>query len=149
AGPILATMRGYEFPQLEISTIQQSTLTSNAAWLFVFNVPRYAAGLAFCPQADPTDGLMDVCTFRRSGLLHGLSYLTRLWLGSHQRMRGFSHSLCQRMEVAAPVNRLGKPMVVPFQIDGDPGGELPLLVELLPKRLTLLVPPSSTLGPVV
>lgn len=150
AGPILTTMLGYRFPQLNISAVQQETpgvphqamLPSRAAWLFVFNVPRYAAGLEFCPQADPTDGLLDACTFQRSGLHHGLGYLARLWWGSHQRMRGFSHSLCQRLEIATPLDRQGKPLVVPFQIDGDPGGELPLVVEVLPKRLTLLVPPQ-------
>lgn len=143
AGPILTAMRGYEFPQLNISATRQPTvLTTRAAWLFVFNVPRYAAGLEFCPQADPTDGLLDACTFQRPGLLLGLGYLARLWLGSHQRLRDFSHSLCQRIEIAAPMDRLGKPLVVPFQIDGDPGGELPLVVEVLPKRLTLLVPPQ-------
>ncbi len=140
AGPILTAMRGYSFPQLSFTATRQTSLTSSAAWLFVFNVPRYAAGLEFCPQADPTDGLLDVCTFQRSGLLHGLGYLTRLWLGSHQRLRGFAHSLSQRLEIAAPTTRLGKPLVVPFQIDGDPGGQLPLVVEVLPKRLTLLVP---------
>lgn len=145
AKPILTAMLDYQFPPLNISAAQQTTgqttHTSSAAWLFVFNVPRYAAGLEFCPQADPTDGLLDACTFQRSGLLNGLGYLARLWLGSHQRMRGFSHNLCQRLEIAAPLDRQGKPLLVPFQIDGDPGGELPLVVEVLPKRLTLLVPP--------
>lgn len=150
AGPILTAMLGYQFPQLSISAARQetggaprlATFTSRAAWLFVFNVPRYAAGLEFCPQADPTDGLLDLCAFQRPGLLHGLRYLARLWLGSHQRMRSFSHSLCQRLEIAAPLDHQGTPLVVPFQIDGDPGGELPLVVEVLPKRLTLLVPPN-------
>ncbi len=29
---------------------------------------------------------------------------------------------------------------VAYQLDGDPGGVLPVEVEVLPKRLTLLVP---------
>lgn len=144
AGPIVTSLRRYGFPQLDISAMRQTTLTSQAAWLFVFNVPRYAAGLNFCPQADPCDGLLDLCTFQRSGIAHGLGYLARLWLGTHQHMRGFSHGLCQRLEIAAPVDRLGLPLDIPFQIDGDPGGKLPLTVEVLPARLTLLVPPSTS-----
>jgi len=31
---------------------------------------------------------------------------------------------------------------VPYQLDGDPGGELPLDIEILPGRLTILVPTS-------
>jgi diacylglycerol kinase family enzyme len=31
---------------------------------------------------------------------------------------------------------------VPFQLDGDLGGALPIDIELLPRRVTLLVPPA-------
>ncbi len=164
ARPIITSLRGYRFPQLQYSlpaqaassmpvsptTAGRSTSRSaplaqanSAAWLFVFNVPRYAAALNFCPQADPTDGLLDVCSFKRSGTWAGLGYLARLWLGSHQRMAGFEHRLCQRLEIAAPLDRHGEIMQVPFQIDGDPGGLLPLQIELLPQRLTLLIPATG------
>lgn len=113
---------------------------NSAAWLFVFNVPRYAASLDFCPQADPTDGLLDLCTFARSGIVSGLGYLARLWLGSHQRMQGFSHQRCSRLEIPAPIDHNGNHLDIPYQIDGDPGGVLPLTIDVLPARLTLLVP---------
>jgi diacylglycerol kinase family enzyme len=29
---------------------------------------------------------------------------------------------------------------VPYQLDGDPGGWLPLKIEVLPRRMTVLVP---------
>jgi diacylglycerol kinase family enzyme len=29
---------------------------------------------------------------------------------------------------------------IPFQLDGDPGGVLPLEIEVLPGRLTLIIP---------
>jgi diacylglycerol kinase (ATP) len=31
---------------------------------------------------------------------------------------------------------------VPYQLDGDPGGVLPLEIEVLPGRLTMIVPRS-------
>jgi diacylglycerol kinase family enzyme len=35
---------------------------------------------------------------------------------------------------------------VPYQVDGDPGGMLPVEVEVLPARLCLLVPPRAELS---
>jgi diacylglycerol kinase family enzyme len=150
--PILNALFKYRFPRLRVQT--EATLGSEApvgrdaaggagvAWLFVFNIPKYAAALNFCPQADPTDGLLDVCTFRNPGVHWGLGYFARLWTGSHQRMRGFVHQRCQRITIAAPVDAGQRELKdVPFQIDGDPGGVLPLEIEVLPSRLTLLVPP--------
>lgn len=160
ARPIIRSLARYSFPQLTWttrSTDQSSSIgntsvatagqasasqspSNSAAWLFVFNVPRYAASLGFCPQADPTDGLLDLCTFARSGIVSGLGYLGRLWLGSHQRMQGFRHERCSRLEIPAPIDHNGRQLSVPYQIDGDPGGVLPLTIEVMPARLSLLVP---------
>ncbi len=153
ARPILSSLLGYRFPQLGWSVgtmpgempaqgqpVDAEQTLRHAAWLFVFNVPRYAAALNFCPQADPTDGLLDVCTFQCSGIVAGFGYLARLWHGSHQRMRGFSHTRCGRLEIPAPIDNNGRTLDVPYQLDGDPGGLLPLKIEVLPARLTLLVP---------
>ncbi|MEZ6136831.1 MAG: diacylglycerol kinase family protein [Pirellulaceae bacterium] len=139
ARPILSSLRSYGFPQLSpvLETTTGAT-SDSAAWLFVFNVPRYAAGLNFCPQADPLDGELDACTFRKSGIMHGIGYLGRLWFGTHQSLRGFAHRRCTGLHVPVPLDRRGNPLEIPYQIDGDPGGLLPLNVRVLPKRLSLL-----------
>ncbi len=138
--PILRTLRRYRFPLarlLESDDLAQTRREQRAAWTFIFNLPRYAANLKFCPQADPLDGKLDVCTFRQPGIFQGFSYLSRLWLGSHQRMTGFSHSVATCItlesteEASAPE--------IPYQLDGDPGGVLPLEVRVLPGRLQLIV----------
>lgn len=133
AGPILRSLRKYVFPQLTIALDGQRSDRS-VAWVFVFNVPRYAASLDFCPQADPHDAQLDVCTFEKSGLGFGVGYLFRLFLRSHQSMAGFAHRRASKIVIESPTAD------TPFQIDGDPGGELPLTIEVLPGRLTLLVP---------
>lgn len=108
----------------------------STAWLFSFNLPRYAANLPFCPQANGNDGYLDLCSFTRGGTLRGLSYLTYLWLGRHRQLSDFRHVRTKRF-------RLRSQGTVPYQIDGDPGGVLPLDVEVLPERLTLLVPKNT------
>jgi diacylglycerol kinase (ATP) len=141
AAPILRALRNYRFPVTRLrerDALAQTTREQQVAWTFIFNLPRYAANLKFCPQADPLDGKLDVCTFRRPGVINGFSYLSQLWMGSHQRMSDFSHS----MATDVTLENAGSPAdaaVIPYQLDGDPGGVLPLEISVLPGRLKLLV----------
>ena len=75
---------------------------------------------------------MDVCTFKEGSLLSGLYYLTGVMLGQHEGMDDFVRIRTRRLRVEAA----GK---APYQIDGDPGGELPVEISVLPGRLTMLV----------
>lgn len=140
--PILSAMSQYSFPRLKYRTCGSLTESEDGssgapAWLFVFNVPRYAANLQFCPQADPSDGLLDLCTFQQRGLTSGLGYLSQLWLNRHQKLSGFEHKKVESIEIDADP-AAGD---VPFQIDGDFGGILPLKIEVVPERLRLLFAP--------
>lgn len=148
AKPIWRAIRNYSYPAIDIecldasSTSETTTHTQrfSAAWLFAFNLPRYAANLNFCPQADGKDGQLDLCTFRRGGFWTSTGYLWRLWRGTHQQMTDFQHVRCRRFRLTS----VGR---VPYQIDGDPGGHLPLEIEVLPERLNILVPSSSNSSP--
>jgi len=53
-------------------------------------------------------------------------------LGQHEGMDDFVRVQTQRLRVEAD-------SPVPYQLDGDPGGELPVDFSVLPGRLTLLV----------
>jgi diacylglycerol kinase (ATP) len=99
----------------------------------VFNFPCYGGGLRIAPHADPSDGRLDVCMFRRGGLLNGLCYAGGIVLGRHHRMADVVMQRVERLTVSADGE-------VPFQLDGDPGGVLPLQIESVPQRLTLVVP---------
>src|SRR5207302_6550956 len=103
-----------------------------ARWIFVVNLPRYAGGLMFSPQASGTDGLLDVCTFKEGSLWHGLMYLGGVMLGQHEGMQDFVRVQTRRLRVEAAG-------AAPFQLDGDPGGDLPVEFSVLPGRLTMLV----------
>jgi diacylglycerol kinase family enzyme len=108
------------------------TETITARWAFVVNLPRYAGGLNFAPLASGCDGLLDVCTFREGSLWHGLRYLSGVVLGQHETMAGFSRVQTRRLRIESDSR-------VPYQLDGDPGGELPVDITIEPRRLTLLV----------
>ncbi len=145
AKPIWRAIRNYRYPDIEVECLDVTpgnpppgrVQRFKTAWFFAFNLPRYAANLDFCPQADGKDGQLDLCAFKHGGLMTGLGYLWRLWRGSHQQLPDFTHTRSRHF-------RLTSTGTVPYQIDGDPGGHLPLEIEVLPNRLTILVPDVQT-----
>ncbi len=138
--PILRALRSYRFPMVrlrETDASDKATREQSAAWTFVFNLPRYAANLQFCPQACAVDGKLDVCTFRQPGMWRGFGYLSRLWLGSHQRLSDFSHSTVTNLSIdccddSQNATSASSSVSIPYQLDGDPGGVLPLEISVLP-----------------
>jgi diacylglycerol kinase (ATP) len=134
--PILSAMRNYPYPLIDVEILDDQPQRYSVAWLFAFNLPQYAAGLSFCPQADGGDGWLDLCSFRQAGAWRGLYYLSCLWFKRHQKLIDFQHRRARRF-------RLSSAGQVPYQVDGDPGGMLPLEVEILPGRLHVLVAPQT------
>jgi diacylglycerol kinase family enzyme len=142
AKPIIESLRTYEYPVLRYQCAADAASTGAppasqvARWLFVHNLPRYAGGLNFTPAAAGTDGLLDVCAFERGSLWNGLKYASRVWLGNHQRAADCRMLRTTRLRISADVP-------VPVELDGDPGGQLPVEIETLPARVRLIVPPAA------
>jgi diacylglycerol kinase family enzyme len=103
-----------------------------AKWVFVFNVPRYAAGLPIAEDAVHDDGLLDVCSFRGGSLWLGLMYLWAVFTRSHKRRSDCRIGKCEAL-------RLESRQEVPYQIDGDYGGVLPVDIRVIPDRVTLWI----------
>jgi diacylglycerol kinase (ATP) len=57
-------------------------------------------------------------------------------LGRHQTMADCTIRRVRRLRITAEAE-------VPYQLDGDPGGLLPVEVEVLPGRATLVVPAAE------
>jgi diacylglycerol kinase (ATP) len=104
-----------------------------ARWLFVFNLPCYGGGFRIAPQSDGSDGLLDLCAFRRSRFW---KTLTTVVLRRQQRSADWATCRVRRLRITSDA-------IVPYQLDGDPGGWLPLDVEVLPARLTMLIPQEA------
>jgi diacylglycerol kinase family enzyme len=140
AKPILDSIRNYEYPELRVRYAPAAegaadaglTEEITARWVFVVNLPRYAGGLSFAPKASGSDGLLDVCTFREGSLWHGLRYLGGVVFGQHEEMEDFVHVQTRRLRIEASG-------AAPYQLDGDPGGELPVEISIEPGRLKLVV----------
>ncbi|MGD9721683.1 MAG: diacylglycerol kinase family protein [Pirellulales bacterium] len=140
ARPILEAIRSYRYPRLRVYCEGAPAGTSVdepivARWAFVVNLPRYAGGLQFAPDALGDDGLLDVSTFRHGSLGHGLWYLGHVLLRRPTATGDF-------LSVQAKRVRIESDEAVPYQLDGDPGGTLPLDIEVVPGRLTVLAAPG-------
>ncbi|HAN98878.1 MAG TPA: hypothetical protein DCQ98_16245 [Planctomycetaceae bacterium] len=132
--PFFRALRQYRFPLLRIATdLRERPL--EVRWAWIFNIPRYAIGLRFVPDADDHDGRLDLATFRDGGVLKGLVYFVGVVTGRHRRWSDWQVERAKRIEITSTAE-------VPYQLDGDPGGFLPLTIEVLPGRLTIIAPPD-------
>ncbi len=151
--PIVAAFRNYAYPPLRIYSALRtphSALGSAecgvgsaecegpvvARWMFLFNMPCYAHGLPFTPGASGDDGMFDLCAFERGRFWNGMRYLLAVLRGRHDRLADCT--LRQVTALRVEVDEADGP--VPFQLDGDFGGHLPLEVSILRRRLTIVVP---------
>ncbi len=147
--PIMESIRHYEYPELRVYWNKEAvvpgggadqvpghppeTVSDGVRWLFAFNLPCYGGGLQIAPEADGADGLLDICTFRHGGLWHGLYYTAAVMTGTHRWLTDFAQRRIGRLRITSDAK-------VPYQLDGDPGGFLPVEIEAVPNRLTLVVP---------
>ena len=135
--PIWQSIQSYTYPNIRILFPESSEdpahckTVQSARWVFLFNLPRYAFGLPLAPDANGSDGLLDLCTFEYGSFWQGLRYLSGIFAGDCS-----SWSDCQTKRVRKV--RLESDQPVPVQLDGDPAGFLPLDIEILPGRLNLL-----------
>ncbi len=129
--PILAALRQYRYPPIRLTVDDQAPLIT-AKWAFVFNVPRYAMNLPIVHDADPSDGQLDLCSFSRGKWMRGLLYLFSVITCQHRRWKKNRVLRFRRLRIEAD-----EPVY--YQLDGDPGGKLPLEIRVQPGYLNLLV----------
>lgn len=138
AMPMIDSIRNYDYPNLRVSwETEEGWQESACHWAFCFNAPTYAAGLKIVPTADPSDGLFDLATFGGGSFWHGLRQFSAVVLGQHQQLTDFHHVQCRRIRLESEAE------AVPYQVDGDPGGFLPVEIEVLPRHLTVITRPNS------
>lgn len=130
--PILRVFWKYNYPTLQI-TFDNGQRMDSVRWAFIQNIPRYAMNLSIVDQANPFDGQLDCCTFRSGGMLAGLYYFFCCLFGVQNRIGSARFFQFKSMTISTEG-------AVHYQVDGDPGGQLPLTIEVVPNRLKVMVP---------
>ena len=127
--PILAALRHSPSGLVEIDA---DGVTVRCAHCFVFNVPRYAAGLRMAPRALSDDGLLDWVALERPGRRALVRYAMAVWRCTHLERPDVLHGRARHIRL------VGTPPM-PLQLDGDAAGFTPVEIEVRPEALAVLV----------
>jgi YegS/Rv2252/BmrU family lipid kinase len=133
--PALRALRSWSYPTVEV-VIEETGEVLHGATVFLFNLPLYGLGLPIAPGARADDGLLDLVVFERPGFVNLLRYLRAILNRTHEKLPDVR---CRRVKGV----RLSSEHPVPVQTDGDPAGMLPVLIEVAPAALRLLLPGQS------
>jgi diacylglycerol kinase (ATP) len=134
--PILETFRDHEFPQMRVIVDDEEIFNSQGV-VFVGNISRYATGLRILYKADFSDGLLDVCVYRCASRMQFIKLSAKTVFRLHADSDDVIYRQCKRIYISSPSEN------VRTQIDGDPGPELPMKIEVIPHAVKVFVPRSG------
>lgn len=136
----MAALAAFTPPQLTLTLEDGETRREMAAFMVVIaNTASYGGDFRIAPEADITDGLLDVCVFeappgpvplQRAAFIRQMGEMA---MGMHLLNPDISYYRARRISVNADP-------AAPVQIDGDPLGSTPLLVGVAPGALRVRVP---------
>lgn len=127
------TLHGVPFEvDLTLADGTREFITGDLVMATIGNGRTYGGGIPICPDADPSDGLLDVTLVRPAGRLRLLRLLPRVYKGTHTTV---AEVTTRRVRSA----RLSSPGVTAYA-DGDPIGTLPLTIDVVPGALTMFAP---------
>ena len=139
--PLWEVLRTYDYPELRVycdetaaearaSPPVELSLAMARGVQFAL-LRRRAANRAACRRERRPIGSLRISPAVRS--LGSLALVAAVYLRQHRRLGDWTTRKIRRVRIESDAP-------VPYQLDGDPGGMLPLEIEVLPKRLTLIVP---------
>ncbi|MFK7779198.1 MAG: diacylglycerol kinase family lipid kinase [Gimesia sp.] len=137
--PIWKTLRSYPFEPLHITITvpEQITVQEMTAYhAIVVNIPAYGLNLKFAPEAQDSDGLLDLVLFEKKGLWNMLKYVFRIMRGTHLGSDGVQVYQAKEIQIQSA-------HPVPVQTDGDATGETPIIIKILPAAARFIVPCST------
>jgi YegS/Rv2252/BmrU family lipid kinase len=102
----------------------------------VANNSTFGGGMRIAPEAELDDGLLDVITVGEVSKLRFVANLRKVFDGTHIDQDEVHTSRASRVEITA-----SRPF--PVYADGEHLTELPVSIRVLPRALSVLVPPTA------
>lgn len=128
-----------EYSSISTSSKQIITddLTSiSGKWAFVFNLPQYGWGVPLVPRCKGNDSLLDYCVFQNGKFFRQLfNMMLAMTASAHQFLPGTKIGQGKEFLLTSPEGN-----DIPYELDGDPGGILPVKIRMIPNRFTVLAP---------
>lgn len=134
----LKSILAYDVPKIAVE-LDGRKVAEDGAWILVSQVAAYGGPLVFTPDATPGRGTFEVL-IQRGGGRWGVVRLFRTaffaWLfGRRCRLDDVTFHQARRIRLTSAD---GRP--VPLQVDGDPGGQLPAELDLVPGAVRVVAP---------
>lgn len=128
-------------PRVRVTVDGQEVGTQRLFMVVVANGRWAGGGMCFAPDAQPDDGLFDVCLIPALGLFKALWIMPSLYSGGHIRRLGLTVHRGREV-VATPADELPAYM----DVDGEAPGRLPATFRLRPAAVSLLGVDHERLG---
>ena len=139
---IAQSLLRYRWPAMQIEIFDENHKLIervSGGWVFVFNVPRYASGLAIMNDAIEHDGLLDIGIFDHGGLLRNMWYYWNVARGKHPQLKQWRRFRACEIQVEMSDKTKSQTSEVSCQADGDWVCELPVNVRIATSKLQLVV----------
>lgn len=134
----LKSILAYDVPKISVE-LDGSKVADDAAWVLVSQVSKYGGPLVLTPGAKPGRGTFEVMVQRGRGRWNVVrifwSALLGWMIGWKARPADVSFHAAKHIKLASADGR-----EVPVQMDGDPGGRLPVDLELVPGGIKVVGP---------
>jgi diacylglycerol kinase family enzyme len=134
---IMATLREtfkYPFPRMRV-TIDGKEFDKDSTFVVIANMKRYGGVFRLCRDASPDDGMLDVCCLHGGKIRDLVRYA---WGAFRENLMDFNDIAFYRGRQI----KLEADERVLVQVDGDRGGELPMLFTIMPGAVSFCVEKS-------
>jgi diacylglycerol kinase family enzyme len=117
--------------------VDGQTLETRAATVLVANCGELIPPLVRLREdIAPDDGVLDVVVLSADGVVDSVGVFWRLLFGTGNGDKRIGYARGRRVSIETTPAR-------PVQLDGEPAGMTPLVAEVVPRAIRILVPPSD------
>ncbi len=128
---LLVELFRYKPGALEIKVDGQKLLFDKTWFVTASNQPFYGGGMQIAPDANPTDGLLNIVIIHHLSKLKLLLVFISVFWGGHLKFKEVS--VIKGKEISIYFNQ-----PVPVHADGESIGETPLHIQICPKNWSVI-----------
>ena len=130
--PTIQTYANWRSPKIKVA-IDGRELDGFASQVIISNVNHFAGFFELSPQICPDDSLLDVFVFRSKGRFAVMKYFFAMLFKILPSFKSVEAYKAKEIIIKSEQQN------VPYQLDGDAAGTLPLKISVLPHKLKIMV----------